>query len=260
MADYRRAGEWNEAARQWCSNHAQSGFPGICRIHRAELLRLRGAWPEAEQEARRASAELEDFLSDIAGDAYYEVGEIRRRMGDWDTADDFFRRAHALGRDPLPGLALLRLAQGRADSAHALLDRALSDPLLGALDRMRLLPARAEVALATGAVDTARATAAECASVAETYGSPALAANAAFARGLLEFGEAQPTQAAASLRRAWKLWKDTDLPYEAARARMFLGRAYRASGNADDADMELQAAAASFERLGATADLRMCGT
>ncbi|MGH7269122.1 MAG: protein kinase domain-containing protein, partial [Polyangiaceae bacterium] len=129
LADYRRAGEWNEAARRWCEPHAQSGYPGICRVHRAELLRLRGAWPEAEVEARRASAELEDFLSDVAAEAYYELGQIRLLMGDLDTADNLFRQAHELGRDPVPGLALLRLAQGRTENARALLERALSDPL-----------------------------------------------------------------------------------------------------------------------------------
>jgi serine/threonine protein kinase len=256
VADYRRAGEWNEAARRWCEPHAQSGYPGICRVHRAELLRLRGAWPEAEVEARRASAELEDFLSDVAAEAYYELGEIRLLMGDLDGADGLFRQAHELGRDPVPGLALLRLAQGRTDNARALLERALSDPLLSRLDRAKLLPAQAEVAFASGASETSRAAAEELTSIADAYGSPALAARAAFARGLVELGEGRPTSAAISLRRAWKLSKDSDLPYEAARARVLLGQAYRASGNKEDAELELQAAATSFERLGAAADAR----
>ncbi|HKV49674.1 MAG TPA: protein kinase, partial [Gemmatimonadaceae bacterium] len=149
LADYRRAAEWTEAARHWCEPHAQSGFPGICRVHRAELLRLHGSWPEAEVEARRAS-ELQDFLSDVAGEAYYELGQIRLHMGDFETADNLFRQAHELGRDPLPGLALLRLAQGRTESARALLERALSDPLLTPLDRAKLLPAQADAAFAAG--------------------------------------------------------------------------------------------------------------
>ncbi|MGH7633119.1 MAG: protein kinase domain-containing protein, partial [Gemmatimonadaceae bacterium] len=189
LADYRRAGEWNEEARDWCSQHAESGFPGICRVHRAELLRLRGSWPEAEEEARRASEELEDFLADVAGEAYYELGEIRLRMGDLTEADNLFRQAHELGRDPVPGLALLRLAQGQPDNARALLDRALADPLLSPLDRARLLPAQAEVALVTGDRGVAQATATELAAICETYASPALAARAAFAQGLVELSE-----------------------------------------------------------------------
>jgi serine/threonine protein kinase len=256
MADYRRAREWNETARQWCEPHSQSGFPGICRVHRAELLRLHGSWPEAEVEARRASAELDGFISDVAAEAYYELGEIRLSMGDNDAADALFRQAHELGRDPVPGLALLRLEQGKVESARALLDRALSDPLMTRLDRAKLLPAQAEVAVAGGATDVARAAAEELTSIADDYGSPALAARAAFAQGLVDLTDGQPARAATNLRKAWKLAKDSDLPYEAARARVSLGQAYRACGNPEDAELELQAAAASFERLGATAAAR----
>jgi hypothetical protein len=112
------------------------------------------------------------------------------------------------------------------------------------------------VAFAGGATDTARAAAEELTIIADAYGSPALAARAAFARGLVELGEGRPANAAASLRRAWKLSKDSDLPYEAARSRVRLGQAYRACGNQEDADLELHAAASSFERLGAAADAR----
>jgi tetratricopeptide (TPR) repeat protein len=256
LADYRRAGEWNQAARQWCEPHAQSGYPGICRVHRAQLLRLRGEWPEAEEEARHASTELKDFLGDVAGEAYYELGEIRLRMGDLPAAEGLFRQAHELGRDPMPGMALLRLAQGKTDSAQALIERALSDSLLSPLDRARLLPVQAEVALATGSVDSARSAAAELQSITETYDSPALAAHAAYARGVVDMNDGRPAAAAINLRRAWRLSKDSDLPYEAARARVLLGRAYLAAGNKEDAELELQAAASSFERLGAAADAR----
>ena len=256
LADYRRASEWNEAARHWCEPHAQSGYPGICRVHRAQLLRLRGSWAEAEVEARHASEELEDFLNDAASQAYYELGEIRLRIGDLDGADELFSRAHEMGCDPLPGLAMLRLAQGETESAGALLDRALSDPLLSRLDRARLLPAQAEVALAGGARDTSRAVAEELASIADDYGSPALVARAAFANGLVDLGESQPVKAAIHFRRAWKLSRDSDLPYEAARARVMLGRAYRGAGNKEDAKLELRAAIGAFQKLGAAGDAR----
>ena len=256
MADYRRAREWNESARQWCEPHGESGYPGICRVHRAELLRLHGSWPEAEVEARRASRELEGFISDAAGEAYYELGEIRLLMGDVDAADALFRQAHELGRDPVPGLALLRLEQGKVESARALIARALSDPLMTPLDRAKLLPAQAEIAVASGDAQVARAAATELTSIADAYASPALAARAAFASGLADLTEGQPAMAAANLRRAWKLSRDSDLPYEAACARVSLGTAYRACGNEEDAGLELQAASASFERLGAKAAAR----
>jgi serine/threonine protein kinase len=256
MADYRRAREWNETARQWCEPHAQSGYPGICRVHRAELLRLHGSWPEAEVEARRASTELDGFISDVAAEAYYELGEIRLLMGDMDAADSLFRQAHELGRDPVPGLALLRLEQGKADSAKALIERALSDPLMAPLDRAKLLPAQAEVSIGNGETEVARKAADELTSIAGTYRSQALAARAEFAQGLVDLSDGQPAPAATKFRRAWRLMKENDLPYEAARARVSLGQAYRACGNNEDAELELQAAAASFERLGAFAASR----
>jgi tetratricopeptide (TPR) repeat protein len=256
LADYRRASEWNEAAREWCVPHAQSGYPGICQVHRAQLLRLRGSWAEAEAEARHASEELEDFLSDAASRAYYELGEIKLRMGDLDGADELFSRAHEMGCDPLPGLASLRLAQGETESARALLDRALSDPLLSSLDRARLLPAQAEVALMSGARELSRAIADELTSIAEAYESPALVARAALARGMVELGDERPIEAAIHFRRAWKLSRESDLPYEAARARVMLAQAYRASGNREDARLELRAAVGAFQKLGAAGDTR----
>jgi hypothetical protein len=136
------------------------------------------------------------------------------------------------------------------------MDRALSDPLMTPLDRAKLLPARAEIAVAGGDWEVARAVATELTSIAEAYDSPALAARAAFAQGLVELNEGQPVAATKSLRRAWKLSRDSDLPYEAACARVSLGKAYRACGNAEDAELELQAASVSFERLGAMSAAR----
>ncbi len=256
LADYRRAGEWNEAARLWCEPHSESGYPGICRVHRAELLRLQGDWPEAEAQARRASEELSGFLDDAAAEAYYELGEVRLRMGDLAAAEELFRRAHELGRDPLPGLAVVRLAEGRAESAKALVERALAEPGLGRLDRARLLPALVNAALATGAVDRARAATKELGDTAQAYGTASLAAHAAVAQGSLALAEDRATEAATEFRRAARLWKDSDLPYEMARTRVLLAKAYRAAGNADDASLELHAAASSFERLGAISDAR----
>jgi len=112
------------------------------------------------------------------------------------------------------------------------------------------------VALACGAAETSRAVANELASIADAYGSPALVARAAFARGLVELGNAQPLEAATHFRRAWKLSRDSELPYEAARARVMLAQAYRASGDKEDARLELRAAAGAFQRLGAAEDAR----
>src|SRR3989442_4249054 len=146
LADYQRGAEWSEAAGRWCELHAESGFPGICRVHRAEIMRLRGSWSDAESEALHAADELQGFYHIAAGEAFYEVGEIRLRMGDLTRAEEVFRQAHELGRDPLPGLALLRLARGKLEVARGLIDRAVADRPAGALDRARRFSPRGQSA------------------------------------------------------------------------------------------------------------------
>jgi DNA-binding winged helix-turn-helix (wHTH) protein/tetratricopeptide (TPR) repeat protein len=254
LADYRRAGEWDEAARRWCDRvgHA-SGFPGICRVKRAQLMRLRGTWADAEQEARRACAELEDFLS-FAAAAFQEIGEVRLLVGDLSAAEQAFGRAQELGCDPQPGLARLRLVQGNSATARALIDRALADNAAGRLGRSALLPMQIEIALAQQDLDTARSAAEDLRAIAEAYGSEALMAAAAHAHGALHLAEGRPQEAATSLRQACRLWKESAVPYEEARSRLLLGMAYRAQGNDALGTLELETARAAFERLGAIRD------
>ncbi|PYP47123.1 MAG: hypothetical protein DMD42_03045 [Gemmatimonadetes bacterium] len=251
LADYQRAAEWSEAARRWCEPHAGSGYPGICRVHRAELMRLRGSWNDAETEALRASQELRGFYNIAAGEAFYEIGEIRLRMGDLKRAEEVLRQAHELGREPVPGLALLRLAEGKIDAARGLIDRAVTDRPEGSLDRARLLPARVQIALAAGELEVARGTATELEAIAREYGSTALHASAAQARGAVQLAEGRADGAVPSLRRACKLWQEVQLPYETATARALLAAAYRATGCPDDAELERQAATSTFTSLGA---------
>ena len=251
LADYQRAAEWSEAARRWCEPHAGSGFPGICRVHRAEIMRLRGSWSDAETEALHAADELKGFYHIGVGEAFYEIGEIRLRMGDLGRAEEVFRQAHELGRDPVPGLALLRLAEGKIEAARALIDRAVADRPKGSLERARLLPASVQIALAAGALDLARAGAAELEAIAGRYGSTALQASAAQARGAVQLADGATDEAVPSLRRACKLWQQVRLPYETATTRLLLAGAYRAMGGSEDAELERQAALSTFKGLGA---------
>ena len=256
LADYRRAGEWDEEAKRWCDRVGHSsGFPGICRVKRAEIMRLRGAWAEAEQEARRASGELKEFL-DFAAAAFYQIGEIRFHVGDLGAAEEAFRKAHELGRDPQPGLARLRLAQGNAEAARNLINRALTDDTLTPLDRARLLPAQIEIALAAKDLDAARSGTEELQAIAGAFGSQALEAAAGAAEGRLRLAEDQLEEAAENLLRSCKLWRQSGLPYEEARTRLMLGMAYRAQGADDLAELELDTARSAFERLGAILDVR----
>lgn len=254
LADYQRAAEWSEAARRWCEPYAGSGYPGICRVHRAEIMRLRGSWSDAETEALHAAKELQGIYHIAAGEAFYEIGEIRLRMGDLARAEEVFRQAHELGRDPVPGLALVRLAEGKIAAARALLDGAVAERPEGSLERARLLPASVQIALAVGQLDLARAAARELEAIAERYGSTALHASAAQARGAVQLAEGSGDGAVPSLRRACKLWQEVQLPYETATARALLSAAYRATGRSEDAQLELRAATSTFRSLGADID------
>ncbi len=256
-ADLRRAAEWTEAAMGWCESLPNgTPFHGLCRVHRVEVMNLRGAWAKAETEARRACDEL--LINDprIAAEAFYAVGEIRQRMGDHATAEEAFRRAHELGRDPQPGLALLRLAQGRAQASAAALRTSLASGEWSHLGRSRLLAAQVEAALATGDIDSATAASAELESIARRSGAPLLHATAAMACGALELARQDGTAARPHLRRAHAMWLELSLPYEAARTRMLVAVASRDAGDHESARLELQAAQAVFERLGADTDAR----
>jgi DNA-binding SARP family transcriptional activator len=253
LADYRRAGEWTDMAKRWCEQQAVTGFPGVCRVYRAEIMRLRGAWEEAEQEVRRACEELERFVPRRAAAAFYQLGEIRLRIGDLGGAEEAFRQAHELCWNPEPGLSLLRLAQGDAKGAAGSIRRVLGGQTYR-LGRAMLLPAQVEIALAAGDLETAREATEELASIADAYTSPALLANAQCARGALGLAEGDPEAAMDSLRRAVQLWQEVDAPYEAARARLLLAASLEALGDDSAATFERRAALRAFERVGARPD------
>jgi class 3 adenylate cyclase len=255
LADYQRASEWTEASRRWCERQSISGFPGVCRVHRAEIMRLRGSWAEAESDARRAITELQNFQLEFAAEGFYEIGEIRLRMGDLDEAREAFRQAHELGHDPQPGLALLQLAEGKLDAAMSSIKRALQEAQ-DRLRRSRLLTPFVSIAVAAGDLDAARAAAEEAAAIASEFESPVLQASAHLAQGEVKLAQGDNSGAADSFRAGWRLWRTADLPYEAARARMLLGVALRGCSDEDAALLELQAARATFEKLGAVLDLR----
>jgi class 3 adenylate cyclase/predicted negative regulator of RcsB-dependent stress response len=255
LGDYRRAAEWTEAANRWCDKLDVTGFPGACRIHRAEALRLRGDWPAAEAQALAACEELHDFDRSITASGHYEIGEIRRRRGDFAGAEESYQVSNEMGREPQPGLSLLRLAEGKVDAAVAGITRTLQeagDPLF----RFRRLPAQVEVAIAAGDLKTAHAAADEAEQIVDAYkiGSRRAAAFDAIvhlSRGQILLAEKDWDGAVAALQHARDEWQGVGAPYETARARMLLGTAYTRSGDEHAGTVELEAALATFERLGA---------
>jgi ATP/maltotriose-dependent transcriptional regulator MalT len=255
IADLRRASEWSAAALDWCDSlSAESPFHALCRINRAQVARLSGKWTEAEAEASIAANEMEGSEDADLGSALSELGEIRRRRGDLEGAAAAFERAVTYGADALPGRALLALARGKGREAAIAL-RAARDAPLRPPDRVSLLAACVEVAIAGGETAEARACAAELREAASELAAPGLEAMAEHADGTVILAEGDPEAALAPLRRACRTWADLQFPYEHARSRQALGTALRATGDVEGGESELRAAREAFERLGARLDV-----
>jgi DNA-binding NarL/FixJ family response regulator len=254
--ELRRAQEWTAALAAWCQEQPDMvAFTGRCLIHRTEILGLRGAWPEALEEARRASRRCMDAENPrAAGDAAYLQGELHRLQGRFDAAEEAYRQASRCGCEPQPGLALLRAAQGSTDAALVALRRALAETT-DPPGRARLLPAVVEIALAAGEPDAARGAGVELAGIAAAHDSTVLDAVAARATGTLELARGDAEAALQSLRRAAHGWQELDAPYELARTRALVAQACLALGDGDAARMEQDAARDAFAALGAAPDL-----
>lgn len=255
LFDVARAREWTAALSRWCDAQPELVlYRGQCLVHRAEILQLRGAWDEALVELDRALDRLAEPASPrILGAAAYVRAEIHRLRGEFGSAEDAYRQAAEQGREPQPGVALLRLAQGRTDVAAASIRRAeqeADDPI----SRARLLGPYVEIVLATEDVDDAQPAAVELEAIAADLRRPYLDAVAAHATGaaLLAAGDARA--ALVALRQAWRGWHRLEAPHEAARSRVQIALACRALDDADSADMELDAALAAFDALGAIPD------
>ena len=256
LTDYRRASEWIEATEKYCERQSVSGFPGICRVHRAEVSVISGAWEQAELDLEQATIELGAYnATPPQADGFYAIGDIRRLKGDFEAAEVALREAHARGRSPQPALALIRLAEGKVKAASSAINAAVAEETWDRWARARLLPAQAEIAIAAGDIALARTAVDELVGVVSGYPSPALEASRQAALGRVLVAEGDFPAATRELRGAIKGWREVGAPYEVARARAVLSRALRAGGNEDDAELELRAALDEFRRLGARVDV-----
>ena len=250
-----RAREWTLELTRWLEPQRDVvAFTGRCLVHRAAILQLGGAWSEAFDEARLAAERLLETKNPSAGLALYRQGELLRLRGEFEAADEAYRGASRSGWEPQPGLAQLRLAQGKRDAALAAIRRASAEAT-EPLKRAALLPARVEIALAAGELDEARTACLELRELAQEYESPMLDAIVAHADGAVALGEGDGRSAVASLRHAQRIWLELDAPYEVARSRELIARACSALGDDEASTLELEAAREIFERLGAGPDL-----
>jgi DNA-binding CsgD family transcriptional regulator len=255
--EVRRAREWTAALTDWCERQPEMvAHNGLCLVHRAEILTVGGAWPSALEELHRLDGRFRRGVLNrrALGHAAYREGEVLRLYGKLREAEAAYREAARFGREPQPGLALLRLAQRKHESAAAAIRRAVGETTLP-LKRAAFLPAFVEIMLAVGDLGAAREASRELTEIAELQASESLRAMAAHATGAIALADGDPAAALPLLRRASHAWQELEAPYEAARTRVLVGFACTGLGDEDAAAVELEAAREAFEGLGATLDL-----
>jgi DNA-binding NarL/FixJ family response regulator len=255
--EVRRAREWTTALTLWCEREPEMvAHRGVCLVHRAEIMQLQGAWQAALDEAQRVVGGLAQGVLNqrASGPALYVQGELHRLRGDFEAAEKAYRIATRQGCEPQPGLALLRLAQGKGEAALAAIRRVVGETARE-LRRAALLPAYVEIALAGGEVGEAERASDELTHISEAHRSTALAAMSAHARGAVALARGDASAALTALRPALDAWQELEVPYEAARARFLVALACAALGDEDTAAFELQAARGVLEDLGAVPDV-----
>lgn len=251
-----RARQWTEVLTRWCHEQPELvAFTGRCLIHRAEILQLGGDWRGALDEAERAGTRLVDGANRPAtAQAFYRQGELHRLRGDLPAAENAYRAARRHGLEPQPGLALLRLAQGKEHAAAAAIRRSLAETA-DRPARARLLPASVEIMLAAGEPEAARAACLELDEIAAHYASAMLAATVAHAWGAVRLATGDAADALLALRRAAHGWQELEAPFESARTRVLLGLACHEIGDTETGALELEAAREAFVDLGAATEI-----
>jgi ATP/maltotriose-dependent transcriptional regulator MalT len=253
--DLRRAQEWTSALERWCASQPEIvPYRGHCMVRRAEILQLHGAWEEAIIQAREACERFSQSRKPEAGAAFYRLAELHRVRGEYTAAETAYREAARWLRNPQPGMALLRLAQGQNAAAGSSIRR-IAEEVREPGSRARVLESYVEIVLAIGDVTGARVAADELQVIAHRFNAPWISAMSSRATGAVLLAVGDLKRALAELRRSWVLWCELDAPYEAARTRVLIASVCKKLDDCDAAKLELEMAHEVFLRLGAAPDL-----
>lgn len=253
--DLQRAQEWTEALSRWCESQPDLiPYRGQCLVRRAEIMQLHGQWPDAMDEIQQACQVTPASSPPATGEAWYRQGELHRLQGNFSKAEEAYREASNWGRNPQPGMALLRMAQGQVEAAVTAI-RQVEDEHKAPLARSNILPAYIEIMLAAGESQAAEEGAGELAAIASDLGAPYLEAVASRAMGRVDLSTAKPGGALKKLRHSWAMLKKLEAAYESAVTQVLIGKACRELGDEDSAKMEFEAAHKVFQQLGAAPDL-----
>jgi DNA-binding CsgD family transcriptional regulator len=254
--DLPRAAEWTDALQRWCDDQPDLvPYRGQCLVHRSQVLAAHGEWPDAVTAAELASRRLTETAHPALGLALYQQGDLHRLRGEFATAEEAYKAAGLHGKDPVPGLPLLRLAQGKVEAATAAAHRMVSEHRGAGLMAPSVLAAAVEILVASGDLDSAQALSQEFDGIVEGSDLPLVQAMVAYASGSVLLATGDASGALAAFRRACQAWREIEVPYEEARARVGVARACAALGDDDACALELDVARATFRRLGAGPDL-----
>jgi len=224
--DWSRAIEWNASFDQWCQRTKLRVFPGVCRLHRAEILTVRGKLDEAERELLDSADELSSAAAWGEGEWYRILGDVQRLRGDLQAAESSYRHAQELGWDPQPGYAELLLAKGDTERAVRSLEVSLMDEVWFVRQRRSILLAvLAACAARSGNVTKAKSALADFdAAESASLSTPALHALRAEAEAEIACAVDDPSSAVVHMKRALRGWTDIGAPLVVERLRGRLAR------------------------------------
>lgn len=258
VRDYDRAAQWCERVQDFCRRWRFDSMFTTCRTHYASILMWRGKLSEAETELATLRREAEDTLPPLVRSAMVRLGELRRRQGRLDEAEELFARApdHKLA---LLGRASLALDGNDAATAIDLMETFLRRmPQHNRTERLAALEVLVRARIAAGDLDGAGETAAELREIAKTVNTEPMRGAAELAEGLVAAAAGRHEDARRGLTDAAYLLERNNAGYEAARARLELARVLVEEGRTADAKVAATRARDAFVAMDARLHAEAC--